>query len=231
MSVAAGLGTTTHPGLHTYVLEHVLPRHFVPGGRAVDLGAGSGAFAACLREAGWDVLAADLNMEGYKADVPFLLVNLNEPDFASRLGQGVFDLVTSIEVLEHVESPIGFLRNVGHMLKPGGVAVLTTPNVDCTPARLKFLLTGTIRMMDANSEPTNITPIFWDLFTRQFLPRAELKLLEHRVYPLRGYDMTRSGLAQVMRIASLFLRGSCLGGDNHVLTLQPSKPSRCVKTV
>ena len=94
--------------------------------------------------------------EGYKADVPFLLGNLNEPDFASRVGLGVFDLVTSIEVLEHVESPIGFLRNVGHMLKPGGVAVLTTLNVDSTPARLKFLLRGTIRMMHANSETTHI---------------------------------------------------------------------------
>ena len=225
MSVATELQTTTHPGLHSYLLEHVLPRHFVPGGRAVDLGTGSGAFAVRLREAGWDALAVDVNGEGYKADLPFLHVNLNQPDFASQLGLRAFDLVTSIEVLEHVESPIGFLRNVGHMLKPGGVAVLSTPNVDCTPARLKFLLTGTIRMMDANSESTHISPIFWDLFTRQFLPRAALKLLEHSVYPLHGYDMTRSGLAQVMRIVSLFLRGKCLEGDNHILTLQASKPS------
>src|SRR6266852_67536 len=83
-----------------------------------------------------------------------------------------FDLVVTVEVIEHVESPIGFLRNIGQLLAPGGVAVITTPNVDSLPARAKFLLAGKIRMMDDNSEPTHISPVFFDLFRRQFLPHA-----------------------------------------------------------
>src|SRR5713101_3757924 len=75
-----------------------------------------------------------------------------------------------------MESPIGFLRNVGRLLRPEGVAVLTTPNVDNAPARVKFLLTGTVRMMDAKGEPTHISPIFQDLFVRQYLPRAGMDL-------------------------------------------------------
>ena len=212
-------GTTTAPGLHDFLLRRILPRYFSAGARALDLGAGSGAFAVRLREAGWDVVAADLNAVDYEAGVPFVQIDFNRQDFAAELGPGSFRLITSVEVIEHVENPIGFLRNVKRLLKPGGVAILTTPNVDNTPARIKFLFLGTIRMMDAHSEKTHITPIFWDLFTRQYLPRAELQLLEHYTYPARGYQMTRPGLAGTMRLISLCLGGACLHGDNHVIVL------------
>lgn len=213
------LGTATPPGLHEFVLQRVLPRYFRRGESAVDLGAGSGAMALQLQEAGWKALAADINGAGYRAGVPFVQIDLNERDFASELGPRSFSLVTAVEVVEHVENPIGFLRNIKRLLSPGGVAVLTTPNVDSTPARIKFLLRGTIRMMDLHSEKEHITPIFWDLFTRQYLPRAELRVVEHQVYPERGYQLTRPVLAGSMRLFSVFLRGECLYGDNHVIVL------------
>jgi SAM-dependent methyltransferase len=219
VSAQSDPGTTTAPGLHEFLVQRIFPRYFCAAGRALDLGAGSGALAMRLREAGWDVLAADLNVAEYKASLPFVQLDFNRQDFSSELGLGSFRLVTCVEVIEHVENPIGFLRNVQRLLRPGGVAVLTTPNVDSTPARIKFLLRGTIRMMDAHSEKTHITPIFWDLFTRQYLPRAELQLLEHYTYPARGYRMTRPVLAGPMRLISMCLGGSCLEGDNHVIVL------------
>jgi SAM-dependent methyltransferase len=173
-----------------------------------------------LRKLGWDVQAADINSTEYKADVPFIQLNLDEPDFAARLGERKFGLVTSFEVIEHVENPIGFLRNVGRLLTTAGIAVLTTPNVDNAPARLKFLLTGKLRMMDQNSDNTHISPVFWDLLQRQYLPRAGLTLVEHRVYPLNGYKVTRPQFAWVARALGWFLAGECLEGDNHVLVLQ-----------
>jgi len=197
----------------------VLRRYMTRGARAVDLGAGTGELAMRLKEQGWSVLAVDLDREGYGADLPFLQQDLNEADFAEAVGAGEFDLVTAIEVLEHVENPIGFLRNVGRLLKTQGVAVLTTPNVDSTAARLKFLLRGTVRMMDAKSEPTHISPIFWDLLQRQYLPRAGVRLLEHHLFPARGYQLTRAGYAWAMQGISYLLDGECLQGDNHVMVL------------
>ena len=219
MSAQSHPSTATAPGLHEFLLQRIFPRYICAAGRALDLGAGSGALALRLRDAGWDVLAADVNAVEYKACLPFLQLDFNRQDFASELGPGTFRLVTCVEVIEHVENPIGFLRNVRRLLSPGGVAVLTTPNVDSTPARIKFLLRGTIRMMDAASEKTHITPIFWDLFTRQYLPRSELQLLEHYVYPVRGYQMTRPVLAVPMSLISLCLGGACPQGDNHVIVL------------
>jgi len=215
-------GTTTAPGLHDFLVTEIFPRYFCRGARALDLGAGTGSLAVRLRDAGWDVLAADTNPPQHHVGVPFVHIDFNRLDFASELGPGSFDLITSVEVIEHVENPIGFLRNVRCLLKPTGIAVLTTPNLDSTPARIKFLLRGTIRMMDSHSEKTHITPIFWDLFTRQYLTRAELQLVEHHLYPARGYQMTRRGLAGTMRLLSLFLRGTCLQGDNHVIVLRGS---------
>jgi 2-polyprenyl-3-methyl-5-hydroxy-6-metoxy-1,4-benzoquinol methylase len=212
--------TTTAPGLHQFVLERAFPRYYRAGQRGLDLGAGAGALALRLHELGWDMVAADCNPAGYQASIPFVEIDFNEQGFASKLGLGSFGLITSVEVIEHVENPIGFLRSIGRLLTPNGVAILTTPNVDSTPARIKFLLRGTIRMMDAHSENTHITPIFWDLLTRQYLPRAELHLLEHHVYPARGYQMTRTSLVGMMRLISLFLGGACLHGDNHVLVLR-----------
>lgn len=99
----------------------------------MDLGLGSGALAARLGDLGFEVTAVDLASEGFGAHVPFIPLDLNEPDFAARLGPSSFDLVTAVEVVEDLESPIGFLRNVADLLDPKGVAVVTTPNVENGP--------------------------------------------------------------------------------------------------
>lgn len=212
--------TTTNSGLHEFLGERVLGAYIRPGIRAVDLGTGPGAMAARLNAMGCDVLAVDRDSQGFEAGVPHVSVDFDQPDFASQLGGAMFGLVTAVEVIEHVESPIGFLRNVRRLLAPGGVAVLTTPNVDSLPARLKFLLTGKIRTMDEHSEPTHITPIFFDLLRRQFLPRAGLQIRKHVVFPPNGYQLTRKPLAWAFRLVSHVLSGSALVGDNHVFVFK-----------
>ena len=215
--------TTTNTGLHDFVQERVLRKYVHQGVRAIDLGTGPGAIAARLSAMGCEVLAVDRDSEGFQAAVPHVSVDFDQTDFASRLGTGTFALVTAVEVIEHVESPIGFLRNVRLLLAPGGVAVLTTPNVDSLPARSKFLIRGKIRTMDERSEPTHISPIFFDLLQRQFLPRAGLRLREHLLFPPNGYQLTRGPLAQAFRLASCLFAGDSLVGDNHVFVFETAQ--------
>jgi 2-polyprenyl-3-methyl-5-hydroxy-6-metoxy-1,4-benzoquinol methylase len=212
--------TTTNKGLHEFVGERVLPRYARPGIRAADLGSGPGAMALRLQSFGCDVLAVDRTAQGFEAGLPHVELDFDPNDFASKLGPASFDLVTAIEVIEHVESPIGFLRNIGHLLAPRGVAVITTPNVDSLPARAKFMLTGEIRTMDEFSEPTHISPIFWDLLRRQFLTRAGVRLHEHFLFPPNGYQLSRKPVAWTLRIAAAAFSGESILGDNHILVLE-----------
>src|SRR3989442_6143015 len=138
------LHTTTNSGLHEFVAERVLARYARPGVRAADLGAGPGAMAARLHSLGCEVLAADRDAADFAAGLPHVSIDFDPPDFATQLGLQSFGLVTAIEVIEHVESPIGFLRNVRKLLAPRGRAVITTPNVDSLPARVQILILGNV---------------------------------------------------------------------------------------
>ena len=115
-----------------------------------------------------------------------------------------------MEVIEHLESPVSFLRNVRGLLKPDGIALITTPNMDNAPSRIRFLLTGKLHMMD-EKVPNHISPIFYDLFIRTYLPRAGLYPVGHFLYPPDNYRVSRSQYASVLRILARVLPGHTLG--------------------
>jgi glycogen(starch) synthase len=212
-------------GFHDFLTSHVLPGLARPGEKALDLGAGSGALAERLVRLGLDVIAAERDLSTYRAAVMVVPVDLDEPAFVSALGERQFGLVTAVEVIEHLENPIGFLRNVRSLLRPDGAAVITTPNMDSLAARAKFLLTGRLRMMDDLGDPTHISPVFWDLLVRQYLPRAGLEVAEHHLYPPRGHLVSRRRYRWLLRIAAALLPGAAVLGDQHVLVLRPRRPS------
>jgi 2-polyprenyl-3-methyl-5-hydroxy-6-metoxy-1,4-benzoquinol methylase len=209
-------------GLHDFLITQVLPKYASGRKLALDLGAGSGALAVRLRDFDLDVLAVDSDTEGFRAPVPFVQLDMNDPGFAKCLrAQGGFDLITAVEVIEHLESPVAFLRNVRQLLNPGGATVITTPNVDNLPARAKFLLKGRLRALDEQGEKTHITPVFWDLLTRQWLPKAGLNLVAHHRFPPDSYKLSRLRYALAFRAVAKVFGGECLLGDTHVFIFQP----------
>jgi 2-polyprenyl-3-methyl-5-hydroxy-6-metoxy-1,4-benzoquinol methylase len=221
-ALSSMLPTVTPSGLHEFTAG-IIARYASPGARIVDLGCGPGAMGERVESLDVDVVAVDRNSIVYQGKHPFVELNFDEPSFADALGIGAFNLVLAVEVIEHVESPIGFLRNVARLLAKNGVAVITTPNVDSLAARLKFLLQGRLRMMDEHSDPTHISPIFADLLLRQFLPRAGLRVKEHLLFPANGHQLTRKSIAWTLRLASTIFRGKVITGDHHVLVFEASR--------
>jgi 2-polyprenyl-3-methyl-5-hydroxy-6-metoxy-1,4-benzoquinol methylase len=54
-------------------------------------------------------------------------ISMNIPPLAV-LPDNAFDVVVSFQVIEHIDSDLLFLQEIRRVLKPGGVALLTTPN-------------------------------------------------------------------------------------------------------
>jgi 2-polyprenyl-3-methyl-5-hydroxy-6-metoxy-1,4-benzoquinol methylase len=51
-----------------------------------------------------------------------------------------FDVVVAGEIIEHVFDTDDFLQRIKHLLKPGGIVIVTTPNVASLPRRILLLL-------------------------------------------------------------------------------------------
>ena len=211
------------PGTHERVVA-TARRYLSNGASALDLGAGSGALAERLQAAGFTVTAVDLE-NYFELETEFFQLDLNDPHFEQAL-PSKFDLITSVEVIEHLENPTAFLRSIQKLLKPEGVAILTTPNVENVAARLKFLKSGEVRAMNKNS-PEHITPIYLDLFVRKIVPPSGLTLVEHFVHPENDYPLTaRRYFVPFFRMLAPFMKGTALSGDCHFLVLKKTEARR-----
>ncbi|HVX66115.1 MAG TPA: methyltransferase domain-containing protein [Bryobacteraceae bacterium] len=156
-------------GLHDAALEF-LTGHFPTGSSILDCGAGTGAWAAALAARGYaGVRAVDVCEDAYRAEAPFAALDLNSR-FADAVrvafGPRLYDLITAVEVIEHLESPSQFLRQCRQLVLPAGALLLTSPNPESAPSRLTFLATGRLRHFDRHGDPSHITPLFPSLLAR-----------------------------------------------------------------
>lgn len=150
-------GHRTHcaPGTQEAAVD-LLVRHVAPTRGVLDLGSGSGALLARLRERGFaDLHGVEREIEVFgmpESPVPeeasFAALDLNG-EFASHYARR-FALIVSSEVIEHLDAPRDFLRQVWQLLEEGGHVLLTTPNVASWVGRLRFLVLGELRWFDAD---------------------------------------------------------------------------------
>ncbi len=97
-------------------------------GRLLEIGAGTGAFVRVAVARGWRVDATEVSESAFE-----LLRDSGAKVFCgdvmdARYPDGQFDLVVSIEVLEHLPAPLPHLSELCRLTRPGGVLLLTTPN-------------------------------------------------------------------------------------------------------
>lgn len=98
--------------------------------RLFELGCGNGSVANVLSHKGWDVTGVDPSVEGIaQAARQYPNLKLFEgsayDDLAGCYGQ--FPVVMSLEVVEHVYFPRQYAATLFSLLKPGGVAIVSTP--------------------------------------------------------------------------------------------------------
>lgn len=205
------------PSLHDEVYQHLLSLIPKPSGNAMDLGAGTGAWSERLIQLGFGrVIALDQNRRQFQGNAQFIEGNLNDA-FSRTFDAGTFSLVTAIEVIEHVENPSHFLRQCSQLLSQNGYLIITTPNIESMPGRLKFLLSGRLRHFDQNGDKTHITPI--DLFLlRRLAAPAGLEVLERRSAVRYWYD-SRASFIWLARLLAPWVGGNPYGAC-HIITLR-----------
>ena len=106
-------------------------RRPLAGKTVLDVGCGAGLLAEALARLGAAVTGIDASPEVIAVAREHSTKSGLEIDYRSGDVQqldGRFDLVTSMEVIEHVADPALFLNALSKRLAPGGLLVLSTPN-------------------------------------------------------------------------------------------------------
>lgn len=165
------------------------------GKTALDVGCGAGLLCEPLARLGAEVTGVDaapanveaaaLHAEGTGLDIRYMAGEL------ATLGLGEFDLVTSLEVLEHVADKAAFVAGLARHLAPGGLMVLSTPNR--TP-QSRLLLVGAAEALGSVPRGTH----HWDAFAtpdelRALLAEAGLTMGDPRGItwsPLQGLHLS-----------------------------------------
>lgn len=106
-------------------------------GRLLDVGCATGICVEAARELGWE--AEGIDHSAYAVEVGrtqhgLPLSRANVEEWESALAP--YDAITMWDYLEHIPDPLRILRAAHRLLRPGGVLVLTIPDVGSWPARL-----------------------------------------------------------------------------------------------
>ncbi|WP_338446558.1 bifunctional 2-polyprenyl-6-hydroxyphenol methylase/3-demethylubiquinol 3-O-methyltransferase UbiG [Pelagerythrobacter marensis] len=128
---------------------------------ALDIGCGAGLLCEPLARLGAEVTGVDAapeniaaaahHAQGSRLDIRYIAGDV------ATLDLGTFDLVTSMEVIEHVADKPAFLAALANRLAPGGLMILSTPN---RTLRSRLLLVGAAEAVGAIPRGTHD----WDDF-------------------------------------------------------------------
>lgn len=163
-------------------------------GLVLDAAGGEGALSQNLQKLGFDVTACELQPENFKAEnIRCDKINLNN-DLPYQ--NEIFDYVTSVETIEHLENPWHFLREISRILKVNGKLILTTPNVNSISSRMLFLYN--LNYHDFEEYTYHVSPINFNMLskmltdsgfivetitTNKFI-KPKFSLLFHILYPI-----------------------------------------------
>ena len=107
--------------------------------RLLDVGCGAGSLLQAARDNGWDAQGIDVSVSAvsHSRNLGFEVFHgeLNE----AQLAKAQFDVITAVEILEHLFDPATVVNEIHRLLRPGGLFWLTTPNCRSLSARVMGL--------------------------------------------------------------------------------------------
>jgi 2-polyprenyl-3-methyl-5-hydroxy-6-metoxy-1,4-benzoquinol methylase len=155
-------------------------KYIRPKDKILDVGCGEGAFVQLCKDN--EILATGLELNPTAAKIgsasgrDIRIENLRDH---SSINKGTYDVVTSFQVLEHVDNPKIFLTDCLNALRDGGILIIGVPNNDAFLKHTKNLV-------------LNMPPHHMGLWKRQSLEALQkyfpLDLLSLQEEPLTNID-------------------------------------------
>lgn len=117
-------------------LNYINKHSPLEGKRVLDVGCGGGILSESMAKAGAVVTGIDLaepaleiaTLHAMEAQVTNVNYECSSAEDYAAQHQGTFDIVTCMEMLEHVPDPEGVVKSCHQLLKPGGAAFFSTLN-------------------------------------------------------------------------------------------------------
>lgn len=103
-------------------------------GVLLDMGCGTGFFAASMKNSGWDVTGIEPDSETRKLALSLNKIELFSTDIFYELPEKRFDVITLWHVLEHVHSLKSTIVQLHKLLKENGKLIIAVPNRNCYDA-------------------------------------------------------------------------------------------------
>ena len=153
------------------------------GLRLLDIGCSSGLFLDEARAEGFEVFGAELSADTAAFARRHFGLDVHPGDWrAAGHEDGSFDVITLFDVIEHVSDPLGELRAVRRLLKPGGLLLQSTPNIDGLFPRLSYRLADRLDYWPHPEPPHHLY---------QFSDHTLTEMTERAGYEVLRLDQTR----------------------------------------
>ncbi len=118
-------------------LLHQIEKFVPQKGSLFDVGAATGLLLIEARQRGWKVAGIEPSRWAVKIAAEKYGLHLHLGSFEDyRHDENQYDVVTLVDILEHTPDPKKIMVKARELLKPGGIIVIVTPNIESLAARL-----------------------------------------------------------------------------------------------
>lgn len=172
-----GIPIYAAPNLHEKCFEEFLTFSLPKDAPILILWAGGWAFDQRLVDNGYtNITAVEFIPEAYKAKGTTLISHDLNQDFFDL---GKFDCIIAMEIIEHLENPSHFLRNIKSCLSGKWVILLSTPNVENFYSRFHFFFLNSLDYFGTTElqGTGHISPIFHHIFSF-FVQNSGLRIVK-----------------------------------------------------
>lgn len=122
---------------HVKMLRRFRPQ--LAGLKVLDIGCSSGIFLDRARQAGMEPYGAELSPKTAAFAREHFGLNVHCGDWRDAgHADGTFDVITLFDVIEHLPDPLGELEAIRRLLKPGGLLLQSTPDIDGLFPRMSY---------------------------------------------------------------------------------------------